>query len=304
MLDNLSSFRVHFTLAFLFFAILFLVRRKYFLLAASCLGLIANVAVIVPWFLSPADAPDRHDDLTLRLVASNVSPRNRNPAALVDLVDRENPDILGLIELTPDYLEGLNSIQSSYPYKLEAPQAGFYGLALYSKLPLKRVDIVYFGEGIPPSITAIVQLRDSEVELLLLHPHPPSNRKLATLRNLQLQEIAKYIRTSKRPTIVLADLNVALWSPFYVEFVQGAGLVNARRGHGPAGTWPPSSILGVPIDHILHSPGIVADDFEVLQYLGSDHLPIAATLRLKSSAVEGHSKFDTNSTAPVADDKL
>jgi endonuclease/exonuclease/phosphatase (EEP) superfamily protein YafD len=60
-------------------------------------------------------------------------------------------------------------------------------------------------------------------------------------------------------------------------------LENARRGHAIAATWPPRKLLGVPIDHILHSESMIASEFRVLTDIGSDHLPIMARLGLVRS---------------------
>lgn len=280
MFDNLSSFRVHFALAFLVCSIVFLAKRERRWLFVSAFGLLMNLVLIVPMFVPPEDVPNQADDITIRLLSSNVSPRNRNPEELVALVNREQPDIIGLIELTPGYLAGLEEMARSYPYRFEAPEVGFFGLAVYSKLPLSDAEIVYFGASVPPSIIAMLEIGGSEVELLLAHPYPPTSADLTDSRNLQLREIASYVRTSERPTIMLADLNTALWSPFYRQFIDQSGLINARHGFGVGGTWPPSRLLGVPIDHIFLSPEIAVNDFEVLPAMGSDHLPVAATVRL------------------------
>ncbi len=278
MLDNLSSFRVHFALAFLLCAGVFLATRAYRWLGLTTLGLLVSLVGIIPWYLPGVESAVAGEQGSIRLFASNVSPRLDDPNPLIGLIHEQSPDVVGLIEITPEFLSGLGSVTEDYPYRFEAPADGFWGLALFSKQPLSGARLVRFGDGVPPVIVAELHDGDTVVELILAHPFPPMTSELSGLRNLQLQGIAAHVARATRPTIVMGDLNVALWSPYYRDFVSDAGLTNARRGRGVASTWPPNSLLGVPIDHVLYSDGITAAGFRVLPPFGSDHLPVIADL--------------------------
>ena len=85
MLDNLSSFKVHFALAFVACALLFLVNREYPWFGVATLCLVACAIPIVGWYL-PArpDSPDG-EEVVAKLMSVNVSPRNNLPQKLVDL---------------------------------------------------------------------------------------------------------------------------------------------------------------------------------------------------------------------------
>lgn len=286
MLDNLSSFRVHFALAFLLCAVVFLATRAYRWLALATLGLLASLVGIVPWYLPGVEGAVAAGQGSIRLLASNVSPRLDDPDRLIDLIREESPDILGLIETSPEFLSGLASITEAYPYRFEAPEQGFWGLALFSRQPLSEARLVRFGADASPAIVAELHDGDTVVELILAHPFPPMTSELSGLRNRQLKEIAAHISQASRPTILMGDLNVALWSPYYRDFVSRSGLTNARRGRGVASTWPPNSLLGVPIDHILYSDGITAEGFRVLRPIGSDHLPVVADLVIQPVNVQ------------------
>lgn len=276
MFDNLSSFRLHFTLAFLVCCIIFLVARQRAWLAVSALGVVAGVATIVPWFLPEKAAVEAGASRALKLLVSNVSPRIREHARLEALLLREQPDVVGLVEIRTSFLAKLDKATAGYPYRFEAPKEGFWGLSLYSKLPLSDARVMHFDDDVPPAIVATVDYGDGQAEVILAHPFPPMTADFAERRNRQLEALAAHVRGSGMDTIVLGDLNIALWSPHYRDFVRAAGLRNARRGHGIGASWPSLPVVGVPIDHVLSSGAIVARNFRVLGDIGSDHYPVAA----------------------------
>ena len=286
MLDNLSSFKVHFALAFFVCALVFAVTRDTVWLLAAGIGLAANLASIVPWYLPAPESRVGDDAIKITVLSSNVSSRNDDPAKLVELVNQEQPDILGLIEVTPGFLGGVDAGLGHLPFRHEAAAEGFWGLALYSRLPLSDTGITRFGDTVPPSLTATVQLGGTEVELILVHPFPPMTANLAKRRNTQLDQMARYIRESDKQVVLIGDLNTAMWSPYYDSFVELTGLRNARMGFGVTSTWPPTRFLGVPIDHIFHSESFITEEFRVLSNIGSDHLPIAADLVVPSPYVD------------------
>ena len=95
-------------------------------------------------------------------------------------------------------------------------------------------------------------------------------------RNAQIAAIARHAGTTRHPLVLAGDLNLTMWNDAYRPLVEVAGLHNARKGHGIGPTWPALAPLGVPIDHILASPGVVLRNFRVLPGIGSDHLPLTA----------------------------
>ncbi len=291
MFDNLSSFRVHFAVLFLLCCAGFLAGRQWSWFGLASVGLLASLAAIVPWYLPGQTESTGGDGLRLKLMVSNVSPRLEDPTRLLELIDKEQPDVLGLIELTPALHAGLSSLEDMYSYRFEAPADGFWGLALYSRYPLSGARLVHFGDDVPPAIVADLHTDDGQAEVILVHPFPPMTGEFTGLRNVQLGQLATYVSQSRRPTVVLGDLNIAMWSPYYAEFIAKSRLNNARQGYGVAATWPPSRLLGVPIDHVLHTNDISSDQFRVLKRIGSDHLPIAAQISL--STVNAVARSDT-----------
>ena len=300
MLDNLSSFKVHFALAFIFCAIFFLVNKEYPWLGVATLCLVAAAIPIVGWYLPMRPETSDGGEIVAKLISVNVSPRNNSPQKLVNLISDEQPDILGLIELNPGYASQLDNVKAEFDYSFESPERGFWGLGLYSKLPIADARLATIGDNSPQAIVATVTVGGRDIEVILIHPYAPLTAKMAADRNRQLDALAVYIADSELPTLVLTDLNTAMWSPYYRDFVKRSDLKNARQGSGVASTWPPSKLLGVPIDHIFYSAGMFVRNFRVLPGVGSDHLPIAAELAFARGSQAMGRKIELSRARPAS----
>jgi endonuclease/exonuclease/phosphatase (EEP) superfamily protein YafD len=302
--DNLASFKVYFAVAFLACTIVLLVTGQRWWVLVAGMGFIVNFGAIAPWYLqgsAVAMASSPAEDV-LTVMLSNVSPRNKDHTSLAKLITEEDPDLLGLVEITPDHLVDLSSVVERYPYSLAVPKDGFWGFALFSKRPLLNARLVDFGDGVPPAIVASIGMGEVSVEVILAHPFPPMDAGLASLRNVELARIADYIEEIGSPTLVIGDLNATMWSHNYKLLIDEADLRNAREGHGIGGTWPAIPGVGVPLDHILFTHQFRAEAFRVLPGVGSDHFPVAATIALLPAArLEGADGLKMSAAAGNSD---
>lgn len=280
LLDTLSNLRVHFAAAFLILAAALAISRSGRWLAFSGLGLAVNLAPVVPWYLPEARQPVTAAVDGIKVLESNVYRRNTEYEKLEQLIDEEKPDVLGVVEVDSLWLERVPALRRDYAFKFEAPDDEYVGLALYSKLPLSDSRIVYFGESATPAIVSTLHMPNGEVELILAHPMPPLNARLAERRNAQLREMANYLRATRRPVLLVADLNAPMWNPQYRLFAKHSGLHNARAGYGIGPTWPAVPPFGIPIDHIMATAPSQLGNFAVHHGIGSDHLPISAEFSL------------------------
>ena len=91
--------------------------------------------------------------------------------------------------------------------------------------------------------------------------------------------MSTYIKLLPNPKIVVGDLNVTMWSPYFTELLEESNLLNARKGYGVVASWPTQfPPLMIPIDHCLTSPDIQVKEIRLLGNIGSDHLPIMLRL--------------------------
>jgi endonuclease/exonuclease/phosphatase (EEP) superfamily protein YafD len=279
LLDNLSNFPAHFAAAFLACGVVlaFLRNARWAIVAAA--GLALALAQVLPWYAGSDDPAS--PGLSVKLLISNVNQGNRQHGLLERLVANEDPDVVGLVEVNQRWQRELGFLRARYPHHYELPDERFVGLGLYSRLPLEDVRTMRIPGGFPPVIAATLKAPRGDVEILIVHPVPPINASLVRRRNEQIRGLADYARTVAGPLVMAGDFNITMWNVGYRPLEDVGGLRNARRGQGIRPTWPALGPLGVPIDHVLASPGVELHVFRVLPAIGSDHLPIAAEFSLR-----------------------
>jgi endonuclease/exonuclease/phosphatase (EEP) superfamily protein YafD len=275
VLDNLSNFPVHFAAAFLAVAALLAWQRRL-VASVACAALAAlAIAPVVPWYFGADPAADDPARRWVRLLVSNVHHSNRDHARLLDLVERENPDVVGLLEVNSQWLRELAPLRAGYPHHYELPGERHEGLSLYSRLPLENARALRLpGAGSALAIAATLEAAGGDVEFVLAHPMSPIGPQYIRQRNIQIAALAKHAAAAQAPLVLAGDLNLTMWNAAYRPLVTVAGLHNARKGHGIDPTWPALGPIGVPIDHVLATRDVRLRNFRVLPSIGSDHYPL------------------------------
>jgi endonuclease/exonuclease/phosphatase (EEP) superfamily protein YafD len=285
-----SHFRLQYAIILAFLAVAFACRRAAIPAGWFGLGASMNLLVIAP-YLVPVQQfpPPQTAGSQLRILLLNVHSTNTRHDQVLEFVHAHAPDLVGLLEINDRWLEALNPLRLQYPHLVAEPRDDNFGIALYSRLPLAEGRIVYWGQAGLPSIRARLlgshlAVNEFSPMLLLTHPLPPSNPEQFRLRNEQLEALATTASEPDHPVILLGDLNVTPWSPYFRQLLRRTQLRDSARGHGLRGTWPAQfPPLRIPIDHCLVSRGVEVIDRQVGPALGSDHLPLRVTLRLPDS---------------------
>jgi endonuclease/exonuclease/phosphatase (EEP) superfamily protein YafD len=105
------------------------------------------------------------------------------------------------------------------------------------------------------------------------------------MRNRELAGLAAYAAHARVPLVVVGDFNSTRYTPPFARMLRDGRLGDCAAGRGLHGTWPTRFPPGyIPIDHCLHTEGVWVDRFEVGPFVGSDHYPLLATLRVPDSA--------------------
>ncbi|HLU06772.1 MAG TPA: endonuclease/exonuclease/phosphatase family protein [Woeseiaceae bacterium] len=286
LLELLTHFRVQLATGAVVLVVLTLVRRRSGSLIMTSVVAVANLAPVWAFTMSGGHAESGGAESALRVMSLNVNLRNFDYGQALALVENEHPDIVGFLEVNKAWTDHLSGLQATYPYSVLQPEEGAYGIALYSRFPLRELDASpYVEANVQAALLADVALKGGEVRLILAHLLAPTSKQKAAVRNLQIETIAEKIRNeSGREHILLGDLNITPWSPHYVQLVE-AGLQNAARGRGYWPTWPAGiNPLKIPIDHCLVSDGIEVQQFRTSADFGSDHLAIIADVALAGSS--------------------
>jgi endonuclease/exonuclease/phosphatase (EEP) superfamily protein YafD len=226
------------------------------------------------WSAAPALPGTEAATRVFTLVSANVNLHARDPSALLALVERVQPDLLLVVEISPDYAQRLDAALSDYPHRRVEPAHSPFGLALYARHPLLHSRLIEH-EGIP-AMQAQLQWSGTPVDLIAAHPMPPLAPHFHRQRDEGLLARVGEI-DPQRPLLLVGDLNATPWTSL-ARRLQGRLL----RVTGLAPTWPSwlGGVLGVPIDQVLASSHWRRLEARVGPDIGSDHLPVVAKLEL------------------------
>ena len=288
-----SQTRIQFQYFLISLLILFLLvltrHRKLIIISLFLLAL--NLPKIIPWYL-PNSAFLNRNEADLKVLVANLHTRNKNYAQVLSFVKKEDPDLAIFIEVDEAWVKQLDSLKNILPYTVAKPNPYDSGLVVYSNKPLINPRISFLGTEKRANIISNLTVKEKLISLIAIHPPPPLKEALFHIRNRQLDEISQYIETLGNPVLLVGDLNITMWSPYYQRLINKTGLKNARQGWGLLPSWPTQSdlsplpgwasrLFSIPIDHCLISREFQVIDTYTGSYIGSDHLPLITHLKIK-----------------------
>jgi endonuclease/exonuclease/phosphatase (EEP) superfamily protein YafD len=281
LLELTSHFRPQYFAVACLLLLIFAWRRRPVWTVLAAVTAAANVVWLLPHALSEAAADAERTGPTLRLLLANVQYSNFAHQAFSDLVIEHQPDVIVVEELTPAWKQGIGPLRERYPNGKLFAREGAFGIGVLSRLPLQSAEVVDLGDPDYPAIAARVAVGGRPLLLLAAHPPPPTSDTLFAIRNRQLKELGRRALELNAPTVVLGDLNISPWSPYFSALLHNARLTSARDGFGILPTWPSFFAPAmIPIDHCLVSRGARVLNVETGPDIGSDHLPLVIDLRL------------------------
>ena len=279
-LELFSHFRLQYlaiaaALACLLFA---LNKRRW---AAVMLVVAAvNVIPVYPWYVAEARAAVS-GAAPLRLLLSNVYSGNGDTAALIDLVQAEDADIVFLQEITSRHSRELEELRGRFDYSLNIPRNDNFGIAVLSQRPFESARVIQSPPHGFPTLVVEVLIDRTPVTFVTTHPMPPLGTIGFESRNKQLASIAGLVNSIEGPRVLIGDLNTTMWGHRYAQLIETTGLVDARYGFGVLPSWPTSlPVAMIPIDHCLVSPEVSVVEVRTGPDIGSDHLPLIVELGL------------------------
>jgi endonuclease/exonuclease/phosphatase (EEP) superfamily protein YafD len=188
-------------------------------------------------------------------------------------------------EIDESWRSVLEGLKESYPSQVLYPQDNWYGLAIISRLPILKSELLFLVQNDVPSIDAIIELPSGDqVRLIAVHPRPPEpiRGNDAVARDAELAMWGKELRDYERPTVIGGDLNDVAWSDTTRLFLRLSGMLDPRRGRGLFNTFHATHPwMRFPLDHVFHSRHFAIRSVQRLQYVGSDHFPIFIDLQLE-----------------------
>lgn len=265
----------------------FLTRKKWLGAVAAAAFLAANGQQIVPLYIpqkEPSAAGSPPAPTRFKILQLNAGFRNVSTEKIISYTLSVDANVFAVEELTHSRGRMLERrLRSTYPHSFSFPVDSGAGMAIFSKIPLRDPQTVYFADPGLPSIVTGLEIDGEDVTLVVTHPLSPTTPYGYDMRNRQLAAIAEARQKYSERLIVVGDLNITSWSSAFARFIAKTGLSDTRKGFGIQPTWPALG-LGraalVPIDHCLVSEHFRVVSRRVGTDLASDHLPIVVELEL------------------------
>lgn len=190
-------------------------------------------------------------------------------------------DMLLLMEVTPEFAPLFQRLEVRFPHQLLRLEEGPFGIALLSRHPFVRAEVLEPMGPAYPGLDVSLSLAGRSLRILGIHPPPPLGAQLAGQRNGYMDRLQMSLGAGE-PALVVGDFNSTVWSPRLQAFMAATGLQDCQRGLGLAPTWPAGSAgvpgigqgLGIPIDLCLYSGAVQVLERGTGGNLGSDHMPV------------------------------
>lgn len=226
---------------------------------------------------------------SFRLLITNVLMENTQHNLLLRVIEDAAPDVVLAVETDAAWAKGLEPLERTYPHVLKQPQENYYGMMLFSRLPLVEARCEFLVQDDIPSMHAVLELPGGvHVYLHGIHPRPPEpiRDQDSTPRDAELVVMGKHIGDEEdRPTVVAGDLNDVAWSPTSELFIRLSGLLDPRRGRGFFNSYNAKNpVFRYPLDHVFHSNDFRLVELQRLPKVGSDHYPMLIELSYEPDA--------------------
>ncbi|MEW5821371.1 MAG: endonuclease/exonuclease/phosphatase family protein, partial [Cyanobacteriota bacterium] len=84
------------------------------------------------------------DNDNISIMLANILTSNNKYRLVLDLINRESPDIVAIQEVDNIWTDQLSLLKKTYPYYFEHPRTDNFGLSVYSKLPLRNINLNHY----------------------------------------------------------------------------------------------------------------------------------------------------------------
>ncbi|GAB2555022.1 endonuclease/exonuclease/phosphatase family protein [Kribbella endophytica] len=270
------------------------------ILPKSLLAAVAGLLMVLP---TAAAASPRHDDRTLKVITYNI-----HHAAGVDgvldleriakVIESSGANVVGLQEVDNHWDVRSNWVDQAawlakrlkmhyrFAPNLDLPPVNAgeprrqYGTAVLSRFPIKDFKntlLPLYPTGEQRGL-AVATLKVRGQEFRFANTHLTSNNNAERLE--QAKKVVELLGTSKRPTILVGDLNAVDTSPEIKTLTAALADTWPQVGEGPGYTIEANNPTKR-IDFLLHSAGVRPTSATVPVTLASDHLPVVASFTLR-----------------------
>lgn len=277
-----------------------LLRSRAGYIVAGMLVIVAAIQLLRLWPYMPFAkeqvvlSDDDDAGACFSALALNVKQTNDRFDRVADLIERERPDILLLMETNARWTQMLEPQLSDYPERLTMPLENKYGMAFASRIDVLKSRMIANTSSNTPTLYATLRLPNgSAFEFIGLHPRPPLPGESTAQRDANIARAGSVTPDSLADVIVMGDFNDVPWSTTTTRFRTDGDYRDPRAGRGTYPTFPASmAFLGWPLDQIMVKNQIRVQSFDILDDVGADHLPVKARFCLRDGEGEMVESFE------------
>jgi endonuclease/exonuclease/phosphatase (EEP) superfamily protein YafD len=248
-----------------------------------------------PYLSPPPSSPSEPGARPLRLLWANLRNWSTSSEQLDVVFEDARADIVMLTELSTRHIRAVDRARARWPYQTSFPRGSAFEVMLLSRWEPRDLRIHEpLGDQHPIFDAVICPGADLEgwnepcVAVIALHAVrpalpggfigvPPTRRDimLAAATAAARRRLAEGHRVA-----LMGDFNTTPWSASFRRMLDDSGLLDsatlsAERPRWPRPTWFSSwPGIGLPIDHILLSPGWRIHERRLGPAFGSDHRPL------------------------------
>ncbi len=225
-------------------------------------------------------AIDPNGAALIRVTQMNVFQPNDDHEEVIAAAIATDADVISFQEVSPSWATVLRQgLAATYPYQRLVPRSNCYGIALFSRVPFLRAEVLSLQRR--SMLCAEVETSVGPVRLLSVHATSPGSYGHYQERNAQLKELAALVNKSPMPVVLFGDLNTVSWDRALVELCSLTGL--REHADNTDATWPSFAGMAlIPLDHILVTRQLAVDQLGLFNISGSDHRGVTAVIRSRT----------------------
>lgn len=276
-------------------ALISAVTSRWTMLVFALALIIVQMQMIIPR-LRPNAVPDwALSDPSISILCANVFVDNETPDEFAAMLIENDPDVIVIVERNPAFMQAFQRAggEDKYPFFVDDPDDDSeYAVAIRSRLEL-QADSGPVDAGNVNIARAIVTCGTRQLNILGVNPYATIDRGGYAKWRTQMRELARFVRTLPRPTVVVGDINASQYRPGFERFLRATDLTDVHDAAGKGLTHSlklsARGLLGVlpavaRLDHALVSDGVHATNIMSLPMLGSDHRPFFADYIVRQKA--------------------
>jgi len=261
--DSISVFRQALLICGLVSLVYFGLRRKWIILVL--LGGYSAFLAFTVWPQAVVSGVPSSDMLSV--YQKNILFNNYERKPLVEDIVDSGAGFVTLQEVSPSNMEYLEMLKPRYPSSNHCRFASVGGVAVLSNFPM-----VSGTKGCGSGLAYMqVETPYGPLWIVSVHLYWPWPHK----QEPQAHKILAQLESLSGPMIIGGDFNMVTWSHRLAQFED---VLNVTKVAGVHRSYDLKDILGLPIDHVLHTRMGERGAGELREKLGSDHRGLLAQI--------------------------